>query len=533
MSSIRPTVILHTAVIHSLDDQIPRAECIALYQDKILALGCNDEILDLADSNTDVINLKGHTVLPGFTDAHIHLEQYALAQEKVDVEAPNINICLERVRQAVQQSEPGSWVLGHGWNQNMWDRYGSVSDLDQVAPENPVYLTAKSLHAGWANSEALNQAGIITSSPDPPGGHIQRDGSGDLTGILFEKAMDLMTKVIPEPSLEESVSAIRKAQTQLWRYGITGLHDFDGSRCFQALQILHSESELGLRVIKSLPIDDLEHAINLGLRTGFGDNWLRVGNVKVFADGALGTRTAAMMTPYEGEPKNLGMKLYEREELLENFTRAENAGLALAVHAIGDQATHDVIGALGDLRHYETNKGLTHLPHRIEHLQLIQPDDLPYLMKYSIVASMQPIHATSDMEMAEKYWGQRAKHAYAWLSVLETGSTLAFGSDAPVESANPFWGLHAAITRRRRDGYPDEKGWIPCQRLDLHNALLGYTHGPAKAARMSSIIGRLAKGYMADLIVLEKDPYSCSPETIADLLPIGTMVGGKWRYREY
>jgi predicted amidohydrolase YtcJ len=533
MSTTHPTMILHSGVIHTLNDSNPRAECIAINQDGVLALGSYSDLLGLADKDTKIVNLMGRVVLPGLTDAHIHLEQYALANKKIDVEVPNIKTCLDRVQQAVIQSEPGDWVLGHGWNQNAWDRYGNLSDLDAVSPENPVYLTAKSLHAGWANSAALNRAGITTASPDPPGGQIQRDMSGVPTGILFEKAMQLVTKVIPEPSLERSINAIHKAQTQLWMYGITGVHDFDGSRCFQALQKLHKEHELGLRVIKNIPIDDAKQAIRLGLRTGLGDDWIRIGNIKIFADGALGPRTAAMMAPYEGEPENLGMMFYERDELMGIFTRAVDAGLAMSVHAIGDKAIHEVLIAFGELRHYETEKGYSHLPHRIEHLQLLDPDDIPLLAKHDIIASMQPIHAASDMDMADRYWGARAKYAYAWRSQLEAGATLAFGSDAPVESPNPFWGLHAAITRRRRDGYPGEDGWTPFERINLHDALRGYTHGPARAARKTSTTGRLAVGYMADLIVLDKDPYDSPPEEIADLLPSGTMVGGKWRYRKF
>ncbi|UCF60696.1 MAG: amidohydrolase [Anaerolineaceae bacterium] len=533
MSSIQPSVILHNGVIHTLNKHLPRAESLAVYQDRILALGSDDEIKRLAGPNTDVINLNDRTVLPGLTDAHIHLEQYAFAQERINAEVPSMNSCLEKVRQAVRQTEPGRWILGHGWNQNEWDRYGNTSDLDQVAPENPVYLTAKSLHAGWANSEALIRAGITTASPDPPGGHIQRDASGVPTGILFETAMEIMSEAVPEPSLDETINAIRKVQNKLWRYGITGLHDFDRSRCFQALQMLHKEHELGLRVIKNIPLDDIDHVINLGLRTGFGDDWIRVGNVKIFADGALGPRTAAMMEPYESELDNLGMEFYERDQLLKIFTRAGDGGLALSVHAIGDQAVHDVLAVFGELRQYESDKGLEYLPHRIEHLQLCHPDDLPHLVKHDIIASMQPIHATSDMDIANRYWGARVKHSYAWRTVLDAGATLAFGSDAPVESANPFWGLHAAITRQRRDGSPDKNGWIPSERLNLHEALLAYTHGPAKVARMSMITGQFVEGYMADLIVLDKDPYECPPEVIGELLPAGTMVGGKWRFREF
>ena len=433
----------------------------------------------------------------------------------------------------MQETKPGEWILGHGWNQNQWDRFGTAADLDSVSPDNPVYLTAKSLHAGWGNTIALELGGITSSSSDPPGGQIQRDDSGAPTGILLEEAMRLLSDVIPVPTVESTCDAFREAQAQLWQFGITAVHDFDGSRCFEALQLLRERGQLGLRVVKNILVDDLEHTLGSGLSTGNGDEWIRIGNIKVFADGALGPRTAAMLAPYEGEPGNTGMCLVDKEELLEIFIRAAKGGLAMAVHAIGDLANRNVLDALAELRRYETDNGLPRLHHRIEHLQLLHPNDLSRPAEYDIIASMQPIHATSDMVMADRYWGSRVRYAYAWRSQLQAGATLAFGSDAPVESPNPFLGLHAAVTRRQHDGNPGPDGWTPAERLSVHEALLGYTHGPAYATGLNSILGRLAVGSLADLIVLEDDPYTCEGKTLAEIMPVGTMVGGSWHYRAF
>ena len=526
-------MILRNGYIRTLDRANPLAESMAIDKDRVVAVGSNDEIDAISGPETAIEDLEGRIVLPGLCDAHIHIEKYTHNLDKLNVEVSSLRACLDRVRQRVQEVHPGEWVLGHGWNQNQWERYGTVADLDSVSPDNPVYLTAKSLHAGWGNTLALKIGGITSSTLDPPGGQIQRDVSGAPTGILFEEAMRLLSNVIPAPTVESTCNALTDAQTQLWQYGITAVHDFDGSHSLKALQLLRERGQLGLRVVKNIMVDDLEHALGSSLHTGNGDEWIRIGNIKVFADGALGPRTAAMLTPYEGEPGNTGISLLEKEELLEIFIRAAKGGLAMAVHAIGDLANRNVLDALSELRRYETENRLPHFHHRIEHLQLLHPNDLSRPAEYNIIASMQPIHATSDMEMAERYWGSRAKYAYAWRSQLKAGATLAFGSDAPVESPNPFFGLHAAVTRRRCDGSPGPEGWTPAERLSVHEALLGYTHGPAHATGLDSILGRLALGSMADLIVLEDDPYTCEEEVLAEIIPVGTMVGGTWRYRVF
>jgi predicted amidohydrolase YtcJ len=310
--------------------------------------------------------------------------------------------------------------------------------------------------------------------------------------------------------------------------GLTGVHDFDRRDCFLALQQLHIGRRLKLRVIKNIPLELLDHAYELGLRTGFGDEWLRIGSVKVFMDGALGPRTAAMFQPYVGEPENKGNLNMDGEQLFEFARRAADVGLGMTVHAIGDRANHEVLNAYEQLRAYETERGLPHLRHRIEHVQVLHPDDAPRLAKLNVIASMQPIHATSDMRMADKYWGERTSLAYALKTQLDMGAHVAFGSDAPVESPNPFSGIHAALTRRRADGSPGPAGWHPEQKISPQQAIEGFTTGAAYAAYSENRQGRLARGMLADLIVLKNDPFTCDPDEVKDLQSSATMVAGEW-----
>jgi hypothetical protein len=551
-------IILTNARVHTLDPLHPEASALILDGDRFLAVGETQELLAGSDSRplrledsfsfqeqaqdprrVTVVDMQGCTLLPGLTDAHIHLDYFSMSLQKVDCETPTKEECLRRVSERARLYSSARWVLGHGWNQNHWQGgFGSADELEAAAPQNPVYLTAKSLHAGWANRSALRLAGVTAATTDPLGGRIGRDPSGEPDGILYESAMNLVAAVVPELTQDEFVETLLAAQVALWRVGLTGVHDFDGARCFNALQRLHSQGELRLRVLKSLPLNSLEHVRALGLRSGFGDDFLRIGSLKGFADGALGPRTAAMLQPYESEPENRGMLLLDGEEIFERGRAAVESGLSLAIHAIGDLANHEVLDGLAQLRLYEKalkvpGSGLAPpLRHRIEHVQLIHPDDAGRLAELGIVASMQPVHATSDMGMAERFWGERAAFSYAWRTQLAHRATLAFGSDAPVESPNPFWGLHAAVTRRAADGSPGVDGWYPEQCLSLHEALLGFTQGPAYTAGMEYRLGKLAPGYLADLLVLERDPFAVEPEALRDLLPAAVMVGGRWVYKK-
>jgi predicted amidohydrolase YtcJ len=310
--------------------------------------------------------------------------------------------------------------------------------------------------------------------------------------------------------------------------GLTGVHDFDRSICFQALQMLDASGSLKLRTLKSIPLEELEHAVQLGLRSGFGSAFLRIGSVKLFADGALGPQTAAMLQPYEDESGNSGLLFMDAEEILEHGQLAAKSGISLATHAIGDRANHEVIKAYIQLRDMEKRTGRLQLRHRIEHVQVLHPDHLRLLAENGIIASMQPIHTTSDMDTADQHWGTRSRYAYAFNTLLANGTRLVFGSDAPVESPNPFWGLHAAVTRQRHSGYPSRDGWYPLERLSLQQALESYTIHPAYAAGWENRLGRLAPGYLADLIVLPSDPFNTDPATLFTLQPERVMVNGEW-----
>jgi len=391
---------------------------------------------------------------------------------------------------------------------------------------------SQSLHAAWANSTALAIAGVDKHTPNPSGGEIQRDSSGEPTGILFESAMKLVSQHIPTNTSERNADLISAAQERLWKYGITGVHDFDGPSAFSALQLLHMRQELGLRIIKHIPVDYLSSAIEIGLMSGFGNKWLRFGNIKVFMDGALGPHTAALFEPYEGQGDNVGMLLLDSDELTEIGRSAIEAGFGLSVHAIGDKANSVALDAFEELKKSQFN--IHHqIRHRIEHLQLLHPRDVERVSQLGVIASMQPIHAISDMQMADKFWGKRSQYSYAWRSIVDSGATIAFGSDAPVEDPNPFWGIHAAVTRQKPNGDPGPEGWIPNEKISLRETLKAYTRGPAFAVNQLHQLGSLTVGAYADLIVLPADPYKIHKSELYDLLPLGTMSGGMWRFRDF
>ncbi len=523
--------ILYNARIHTFDQVRQEVSVLVIDRDRVAALG-GTELFDVFGTRASREDMSGRTILPGLTDAHMHLMHYALSLQRLDVETPSKVEALQRVSERAAKTPPGEWILGHGWQQNDWGgEFPSAADLDQAAPRNPVYLTGKSLHVSWANTAALVRAGIGSGTPNPANGKILRAGNGQPTGILLETAMQIVEDALPKPDETRVAAAIEAALPSLWQLGLTGAHDFDYRTAFIALQILDQDQRLKLRVTKSVPLDLLPHAAALGLRTGFGSQYLRVGSVKVFMDGALGPRTAAMFKPYEGEPENHGILNMDAEQFFEYGRQAADAGLSMTGHAIGDRALHEILEGYRQLRAYERERGLPALRHRIEHVQILHPDDAGRLGELGIIASMQPIHATSDMVAAEKYWGGRVNLAYSWRTQLDAGAPLAFGSDAPVEAPNPFWGLHAAVTRRRTDGSPGTQGWHPEQRLSMREALAGYTTGAAYAAGREDQLGRLSPGHYADLIVLEKDPFTCPPDELLEMRSAATMLGGEWLWQ--
>jgi predicted amidohydrolase YtcJ len=527
--------ILFNGRIVTHDPNRPRVAAIAITGGRVVAIGDDDEILELAGAHTKRDNLNRHLVLPGLTDAHLHWMWTARILRDLDVfEVPDKQIAVQRVAERASRLAPGEWILGYGWDQNRWPdaRFPSAADLDAVSPDNPVYLRSKSAHAFWVNSKALAVCGITRDTPDPDGGVIGRDADGNLTGVLYETAAYLVTRHIPKDSLEDIATVMREAQGLALASGLTGFHDFDDPDCLRALQILRERGHLALRCHKQINLAYLDPAIESGVRFGFGDDWINFGALKMFADGALGPRTAAMIAPYEGEPDNLGVTVLDTETMLRHARKASQNGLPTTIHAIGDAAVRSVLDVFTILRAEEAAQGIpTHQRrHRIEHVQLVHPDDINRLAELDIIGSFQPIHATSDYAMADLYWGERARLGYNARTQIDRGVHVAFGSDSPIDTFKPLEGIYAAVTRRRADGTPGPDGWYPENRLTVDEAVRGYTTGAAYAAGREHRLGCLKPGYLADCVVLNLDMYHVPTDELLEAEVLATMTGGVWRY---
>lgn len=528
--------ILFNGSILTMDAQAPRVSAIAIQRGHIVAAGTDDEILSLAGAGTIRENLNQRFVIPGLTDAHIHfLGTTGLLHQVNLFDVPSKAEALNRVAARAANVPAGEWIEGYGWWQELWDdrRFPTAADLDRVTPNHPVFLRTRSGHAAWVNTLALKLCGITRDTPDPDGGQIVHDEQGEPMGILYEwSAMGLVGDRIPTKTVEQDADQMLAAQTLVLSMGMTGIHDFDDPPCLAALQVLREHGQLGIRALKHINKDYFPAAQESGLRFGFGDDWLRIGALKMFADGAIGPRTAAMIEPYEGEPNNVGIIVTDKEEMIEWALKATRAGLPSTIHAIGDRAVHDVLDVLERTREEESRLGIPRAArrHRIEHVQLIHPSDVDRLAKLNIIASMQPIHATSDMDTADRYWGTRSAYAYNPRLQLDRGVVVAFGSDSPYDILDPIKGIHAAVTRRRADGRPGAEGWYPMARVSLDEAIRGYTVGAAYAAGMENRLGRLSPGYLADLVVLDRDWYRMPPDEILETRVMGTMVDGEWRF---
>ncbi len=523
--------VLLNGNIRTLNAAGPQVRAMAITGNRILAVGDDADMCALLAPKGRAMNLRGHTVVPGFTDAHLHFMSYGFSLSRIDLAGvPTKEQALARVQSRAAETPVGHWLQGRGWDHTLWEggAFPTRQDLDRVAPQHPVFLRRKCGHAGWANSRALELAGITSETADPPGGAIERDpASRQPTGILKDRAMELVARVIQEPGVEEAVGAIQAAQRNAHKLGLVGVHTMEDATALRAFQQLHAAGELRLRVLMQIPQESLDAAIHVGLQSGLGDERLRIGGVKIFADGALGSQTAYMLEPYDHHPGNCGLPLATPQELRELIGQASRAGLAVFVHAIGDRANREVLNAIEASR--QAGEG-TSLRHRIEHVQLLHPNDLSRLARLGVIASMQPIHATQDMRIADELWGARSAGAYAWRSLLNSGARLAFGSDSPVEDLNVMKGIHAAVTRRRADGSPGPNGWYPEQRLTVEEAVDAYTVGAAFASGEEKIKGTLTPGQLADAVVLSEDIFSIDPMAILETQVVATLFDGEFVY---
>lgn len=521
-------LLLFNGLIHTMESTPPEATAILIEGARIKAVGADRELLLLADAATRRINLEGRTVLPGLLDAHTHLGGFGLRAEQVNLDgAADLEEVRRRVAEGARRLPAGTWILGGGWNRNVWPGgdFPAAVDLDPVSPQNPVALSSKDGHALWLNSVALAQVASLlpAAGEDVAGGAILRNEKGQATGIFLEKAMDLVRQTIPRPGVDDYRRALKRAMQLANARGLTGVHVMEGPLTLAAFQDLLAAGEMTLRVGMYMPADKLVELADLGLRGGWGNNWLWLAGVKTFADGALGSNSAHLIEPYEGRPGYRGIAVQPRAELTELVRRAVAAGFAVALHAIGDQANRDALDAFAASAEESWRLGLRH---RIEHAQLLHPDDIGRFAQLGVVASMQPIHCTSDRYMADRYWGRRCRYAYAWRSLLDSGARLAFGSDAPVETIDPWEGIYAAITRKRATE-PASEPWYPEERISLLEALRAYTLGAAYAGGKDHLLGSLRPGKLADLVVLEKDIFHLPPEEILEPGLLATVVGGK------
>ena len=538
---LHAALILHNGQFYTMDPVQPRAEALAAYGNRIVAVGRRNDVLALRGPNTTVVDLQGQTVIPGLIDAHVHFAACARLLRWVSLDGlTSLRAVLDIAAERVAVTPPGAWVQGFGWNHNVWPeaRFPTRHDLDAVAPDHPVALRRKDGHSLWVNTAALTRGGLLEAAPDVPGGQFDRNEQGALTGIIREKAIDWFEDTVigpPEPA--ELQAALREAIPAAHALGLTSVQTPEKPHDLAAWLALRERGELRLRVWAMLREQELGAAIALGLRAGLGDDWVRLGGLKLYADGALGSHTAEMLEPYADDPANQGFPTLTTEELHDLARRASQAGFPLCVHAIGDAAVRRVLDVLAETPTPPLSLvGGGSLRHRIEHVQVIHPADLGRLAALGVVASMQPLHAPSDRAVADRLWGSRARYAYAWRSLLDRGTHLAFGSDGPIEVIDPLAGIYAAVTRKhphpdvpQAQGEPAE-GWYPEECLTVAQAVRAYTLDAAYAAGEDAVKGSLTPGKLADVVVLSRDIFAERPDAIRQTQVTLTILDGQVVY---
>ena len=517
------------------DPARPEAQALAIVDGKVAAVGNDDEVRRWAGPATTVLELRGRRVLPGFNDAHVHFFDGGQALASVQLrDAPSPEAFRDRIGAYAATLPKGRWVLNGNWDHERWTPavLPTRQLIDAVTPENPVFINRLDGHMALANTLALELAGITRDTPDPPGGSIVRDADGEPTGMLKDAAMNAVYAVIPESSPAEIATALRAAMREANENGVTSVQDMSASPAIlRGYQQLLADGELSVRVYGAQPLSRWERLAEPGIVAGFGGDMLRIGVLKGFADGSLGSTTALFFEPYLDEPDTSGLpsdELVDAEAMLADMAGADAAGLQLAIHAIGDKANATILDMFAEVaqRNGPRDRRL-----RIEHAQHFRAGDIPRMRAQGVVASMQPYHAIDDGRWAEKRIGaERAKGTYAFRSLLDAGAVLAFGSDWAVAPIEPLMGIYAAATRRTLDGaHPD--GWVPEQEISVAEAVRAYTVGSAYAERREAVKGTLEPGKLADLVVLSADLFAIDPAAIADTRVDLTMLGGKVVYR--
>ncbi len=510
-----------------------RAEALAITGERLTAVGTNDAIRALAGPDAKTIDARGRLVLPGLTDAHLHLIGGGLQLSRIDLrDAKDRADFVRRVADRAKTMRPGEWMLGGRWTVDSWADPPSPSKtwIDAVTGDTPVFLTRMDGHQALANGAALKLAGIDAKGPpDPQGGVIERDPkTGEPTGILKDDAMNLVQSHIPQPSSQERHEALRAAMAHLHRLGLTGVHDMSDPDDLPVYARARAEGTLTLRIHSFLQAPDWSKHYDTLAKYPRDDPWWRVAGFKGYMDGSLGSRTAFMREPFSDAapdakyPRGLLVDQADPfDEFQQQIIRADAAGLQLAVHAIGDEANHLILNAYEAVRRTNAPRDRRH---RIEHAQHLLPDDVARFARLGVVASMQPLHKADDGRWAERALGpERSLTTYAFKSLLDAGAVLAFGSDWPVVSANPFDGIEAAVTGRTLDG----RVWVPSQNITVEQALVAYTAGAAYASYRERDLGTLEIGKLADIVILSQNVFEVPPEHLSETHADVTIVGGR------
>jgi predicted amidohydrolase YtcJ len=525
-----PEVIFAGGTVLAGPKQTPQANWSGVTANGLIVAVGPADAMRAAHPKATVVDVHGTTVMPGMTDAHGHLYGLGLSLDTVNVVgAPSFQDVIARVGERAQRAAPGDWILGRGWDQNRWadKQFPTAEPLDAAISDHPVWIRRVDGHAGVANSAAMRAAGVTTATPDPEGGRILRDPSGKPTGVFIDGAQQLIDSKVPPPSAQLRKARVLEAAQKIAENGLTEMHDAGAEQStITAIQQLIDEHKFPIRVYVMLTDDAalLDSWLTHKPLIGYGGR-LTVRSVKMYADGALGSRGAAMLAPYSDDPTNTGLIVSKPEHMLAVARRARAAGYQVNTHAIGDRGVRNVIDS------YEQAGAAPADRFRVEHFQVVAPSDFPRLAQHGIIASMQPTHATSDMPWAEARVGpERIKGAYAWRTVLNSGARLALGSDFPVEFVNPFFGLYSAVTRQDQQGNP-AGGWYPEQKLTLAEAVRGFTSDAAFAAFEEPSRGTIEPGKLADLTIVEGDLYGVPASQLFATKVRYTVVGGEVVYQ--
>jgi predicted amidohydrolase YtcJ len=523
-------LVVTNANIRTMDAKRTTAQSIAITGNRIIAVGTDADTKPLIGPNTWVIDAKGKLVLPGFNDAHVHFIETGQQLSSVDLrDAKTPQEFVQRIKDFAAKLPKGRWILGGNWDHENWtpNALPTAALIDAATPDNPVFVSRLDGHMALANSLAIKLAGVNKDTKEVEGGLIVRDAAGNPAGVFKDAAMSYIYKVVPDSSWEEKLDAAQAASDHAASLGVTSVQDMSAGTDVGVYQELLRQGKLKTRVYGCSPLADYKRWSRTGLHYAFGSPMLRVGCLKGFADGSLGSTTAWLFEPYLDDPKSTGLASDEVPHMQENVTAADKAGLQVHIHAIGDRANATILDIYENA---EKANGTRDRRFRIEHAQHLRMEDISRFGKLKVVASMQPLHIIDDGRWAWKRLDEkRLKGTYAFRTLLDSGAVLAFGSDSPVASLNPLWGIYAAVTRRTLDD-KNPNGWIPEQKISVEEAVRGFTYGSAYGEFQENVKGTLEIGKLADLVIISDDIFTIDPVKIRDAKVLTTVMDGKVVY---